>query len=307
MRENIWTGAVDIGGTKIQIGLVDRAGRILQEKTFQTNAGRQSPQKAMENIDRTLRKQCAAIGVDYKALQGIGVSCAGPVDAQKGIVENPYTLPGWEGFPLVEDLSARSGLPVRLENDANGALLGEILQRGLWDQKVLMVTFGTGIGVAFWNGRAVYRSGRFHPEMGHIIVASGGDACYCGHRGCFESRCSGQALNRRAAQTGYTDFDALYAAAVADGPAAQLLEEICRDIQNGIWSLSVIFKPQCIVLGGGFTKRYFQMLRDATLRDSAGKGDFLEEFSVLPALENRNSALVGAVMLFKEENQDEEV
>lgn len=295
------TGAVDIGGTKIQAGIVDSAGEILQEETFPTDAGRQSPQQAMERIDRILRRQCAALGIEYKALQGIGVSCAGPVDPEKGTVENPYTLAGWEGFPLVEDLTARSGLPVRLENDANGALLGEVLMRGLRDRRVMMVTFGTGIGVAFWDGQTVYRRGRFHPEMGHVIVATGGDSCYCGHRGCFESRCSGQALNRRAAQAGYADFDALYAAAAAGGPAAKLVEEVAQEIQNGIWSLGIIFKPQCIVLAGGFAKRYFPMLRDAVLRGCAGKTDFLEDFTVLPALENRNSALVGAVMIFKEE------
>lgn len=292
-----WTGAVDIGGTKIQVGIVDSTGQILQEETFPTDVGRQSPQQAMEKIDRILRQQCAALGVEYNALQGIGVSCAGPVDPQKGTVENPYTLAGWEGFPLVEDLSARSGLPVRLENDANGALLGEIFVRGLQDQRVLMVTFGTGIGVAFWDGHAVHRGGRFHPEMGHIIVASDGDPCYCGHRGCFESRCSGQAMNRRAAQAGYADFDALYDAAAKEQPAARLVEEITRDVQNGIWSLGVVFKPQHIVLAGGFAKRYFTMLRDAVLRDCAGKTDFIEPFAVLPALENRNSALVGAVMI----------
>lgn len=297
-----WTGAVDIGGTKIQVGIVDSAGQILQEETFPTNAGRQSPQQVMEHIDRILRRQCAALGVSYKVLQGIGVSCAGPVDPKRGTVENPYTLAGWEGFRLVEDLSERSGLPVRLENDANGALFGEILMRGLQDKRVLMVTFGTGIGVAFWDGHAVYRGGRFHPEMGHIIVASNGDPCYCGHRGCFESRCSGQAMNRRAVQAGYEDFDALYAA-IASESAAQLVEEITKDVQNGLWSLGVIFKPRHIVLAGGFAKRYFSMLRDAVLRDSAGKTDFLEDFTVLPALENRNSALVGAVMIFKEEKR----
>lgn len=298
---NKLTGAVDIGGTKIQVGIVDRAGNVLADGCFPTASGQQSADCAVEKIAKLLEEQCRCLGIDPKSLRGIGISCTGPVDCRKGTIENPYTLSGWLGYPVVEKLAERTGLCVRMENDANGALLGEIQRRGLTGQKVLMVTLGTGIGAAFWNAGSLHRSGKYHPEMGHVIVASDGDLCYCGHRGCFESRCSGKAVNRRAEREGYRDFDELYAKAASDERALRLLDEIRRDLKNGIWTLNLIFKPDTIILAGGFSRRYFSFVKEAVEEDSAGKEDFLSDFEILPAFENKNSALAGANMLFDQE------
>lgn len=299
MIDRVLTGAVDIGGTKIQTGIVDETGRLLAENCFPTDCGHQSAGQAMDRVIGLLQSQCQEHGLQLADLQGIGVSCSGPVNPDKGSVENPYTLPGWMGFPIVEYLSEHTGLEVKLENDANGALLGEILMRKLERRKVLMLTFGTGIGVAFWRDGALYRTGRYHPEMGHVIVSSQGSECYCGHRGCFESRCSGKALNERAAEAGFADFDDLYdRAQEKEQRAKALLEEILQDLKNGIWSLNIIFKPEVIILAGGFSRKHFGMIRDAVVQDSEGKEDFLDRFEILPACENKNSALVGANMLF---------
>lgn len=295
----VLTGAVDIGGTKIQAGIVDDAGTLLAESCIPTGCGLQSAEEAMDKVIAMLQTQCSKLGFELSDLQGIGVACSGPVNLESGSVENPYTLPGWMGFPIVEYLSGHSGLKVKLENDANGALLGEVFQRGLREKRVLMVTIGTGIGVAFWRNGELYRSGRYHPEMGHVIVSSKGAECYCGHRGCFESRCSGKAVNERAVEAGYLDFDDLYIKAQErEVRAVELMEEILQDLKNGIWTLNLIFKPETIILAGGFSRKYFSLLRDAVLEDSLGKEDFLDEFSVLPACKNRNSALIGANMLF---------
>jgi glucokinase len=300
MGKRILTGAVDIGGTKIQVGIVDDQGELLDEKSFPTDCGKRSAAEAMDKIWQILKEQCGRIGIEAGELRGIGISCAGPVDPEKGTIENPYTLGGWAGFPAAEYLSALSGVEARMENDANGALMGEVFLRKLQKRKVLMITFGTGIGAAFWNGRTVHRSGRFHPEMGHVIVSSGGEKCYCGHRGCFESLCSGQALNRRAAKAGYEDFDVLYERAGAgEAQAASLLDEILQDIRNGVWNLNIIFKPDTIILAGGFARRYFGMIRDAIVSDSCGKEDFVELFEILPASRDQNPALAGANMLFE--------
>lgn len=299
MGERVLTGAVDIGGTKIQVGIVDHRGEILAERSVPTDCGGRSAAQAMDEIWQILKEQCGRIGIETGELRGIGISCAGPIDAQKGTIENPYTLGGWAGFAAAEYLSGISGLVVRMENDANGALLGEIFHGGLQGRKVLMITFGTGIGVAFWNGQTVHRSGRFHPEMGHVIVSSEGGECYCGHRGCFESLCSGQALNRRASEAGYEDFDELYEKVKGgEAKAQELLGRMLRDIKNGVWNLNIIFKPDRIILAGGFARRYFEMIREAILSDCLGREDFVEPLEILPASRELNPALTGANMLF---------
>lgn len=292
-------GAVDIGGTKIHVGIVDDLGNVLADQCFPTDADHQSGEEAMDKVADILSDLCSQAGMQLKNLRGIGVSCAGPVNIETGIVENPYTLAGWMGFPIVKDLSRKTGLEVRLENDANGALLGEIFQRNQKEQRVLMITLGTGIGVAFWQEGELYRGGKYHPEMGHIIVASDGPECYCGHRGCFESLCSGKAINERAQLAGYRDFDEVYEKACGqEKPASELLERILKDMKNGIWSLNIVFKPDTIILAGGFSKKYFSLIRDAVMEDCCGKEDFLNPFEMLPACGNKNSALVGANMLF---------
>lgn len=301
--DRVLTGAVDIGGTKIQVGIVDDTGNFLAESCFPSDCSRQNGEQAMDQVIGLLKEQCAGQGLALEDLQGIGVACSGPVNLLTGTVENPYTLPGWTGFPIVRYLSEHSGLEVKLENDANGALLGEVFQRDLEEKKVLMITIGTGIGVAFWNNHSLYRSGKYHPEMGHVIVSSAGESCYCGHKGCFESRCSGKAMNERAIAAGYVDFDDLFQKAQGtDSKAEKLLEEMQQDLKNGIWSLNIIFKPDVIILAGGFSQKYFSMIRDAVAQDSEGKEDFLNPFSILPACGNKNSALVGANMLFRKEH-----
>lgn len=123
--------------------------------------------------------------------------------------------------------------------------------------------------------------------------------CYCGHRGCFESRCSGKAMNERAVLGGYRDFDELYAKAENEDKKAQdILYDIRQDLKNGIWTLNLIFKPDIIILAGGFSSRYFSFLKNAILEDSRGKEDFISRFELLSAYENVNSALAGANMLF---------
>lgn len=289
-------GAVDIGGTKVQIGLVTGSGTILGARSFATDSRVQTGEEAVLKIAEELRALCREAGVPLESLCGIGVFCAGPVDTQKGTVENPYTLPGWEGLPLADLLSQATGLTVKLENDANGALLGEVFSRGIAHRRVLMVTIGTGIGVAFWDGEGLYRTGRYHPEMGHILVTDWGPECYCGHRGCFESLCSGKAINDQAQAAGYADFEYLLAHTYQDN-AQTLLSEIQQNFKSGIWSLRVIFKPDVLILAGGFAKSYFPILQQALAAPSENSEDFSGLAEIMPESNVPNAALMGACML----------
>ncbi|MBO4406659.1 MAG: XRE family transcriptional regulator [Clostridia bacterium] len=298
-EKEIFTAAVDVGGTKIACGIADEGGNVLAEASFPTPTGEGSAETAAKEMARTIRALSEKAGVPCKELRGIGVFSAGPVDPARGTVENPYTLPGWEGFPLTRRLSALTGLPVKLDNDANGALLGEVKLRELAGKRVLMVTLGTGVGAAFFDGEKLYRAGRFHPELGHVIVSSEGEKCYCGRRGCLESRASGKAMNARAREAGYADFPALKKSAEAgEGAARKLLGEILGDLRNGIWTLALLFKPEILILAGGISAEFFPLLRDAVGDLSDGKEDFVPPFRILPAFQNRNPALAGASNLY---------
>lgn len=292
-------GAVDIGGTKIMTGIADEAGNILASQSFSTITGADGALRSTRIIADTLGRQCASLGLTLEALSGVGVVCAGPVNPVSGVVDNPYTLPGWGGFPIAANLRRMTGLGVKLENDANGVLLGEIKLLGLKEERVLMLTFGTGIGVAICQCGQLYRAGgTYHPEMGHTIVDCEGPKCYCNHAGCFESLWSGAAINRRAAALGYPDFDHLYRAWKAGNLAlAAFMRRAERQLAGGVWNLMSIVKPDTLILGGGLMAEYFDFAAEIIRRDLEGLTDFVEQYQILKAGEQGESALVGAAAL----------
>lgn len=292
-------GAVDIGGTKICVGIVCDDATILAKKSFPTITDENGGNQAIAEIIATLQSQCEENKLIFSELTGIGIVCAGPVNIQQGTVENPYTLPGWNGYPIVEILSQKTKLPVRLENDANGALMGELILRKAEQNRVLMITFGTGIGVAFWDSEKIYRCGNTtHPEMGHILVSLDGEHCYCGNRGCFEKQCSGTSLNERAQKLGFQDFDELYSLKNTDFEAASLIKVVKNEIKNGIWTLCAVFKPDLVILGGGLMKQYFEFAEETFSGIEKSKEDFVGNAKVVCANQTVDSSLVGTLMLF---------
>lgn len=292
-------GAVDIGGTKIMAGIADDQGHVLCSESFPTVLGPGGAESSLAKIVQLLEQQRQKEFAECRSLYRIGVVCAGPVDTGKGIVQNPYTLPGWEEFPLSERLSEETGVPVFLENDANGALIGEVALRHLHKERVLMVTVGTGIGAAFMDRGTLYQTGKgYHPEMGHVVISSAKDLCYCGQAGCFEHLCSGTAVNRRAVQMGYVDFDDLFSHGQGgDRRALGMLTQIAEDFCRGLWNLCVIFKPEVLILGGGMMEQYYSFFAERFLIFIKGREDFVGEVSVVKASAQSCAALIGAAQL----------
>ncbi len=233
----------------------------------------QGPQAGLERIAglvESLAAKVAALGKGER-LAGIGMGCTGPVDAQRGVIVNPGTLPGWVDVPVVEWLKQRFGVPACLENDADAAALGEYwMGAGRGTDRLYAITVGTGIGTACIIDGQVYRGvGGFHPEGGHLLVDPAGPACYCGGRGCWESLASGTAIaaSMRAALEAQ---GALYGAwaercdgqAVADAArrgdtlALQVMERAADAFAQGLFSILMLFFPEMIVLSGGVMRSY---------------------------------------------------
>lgn len=294
--EDRWFAALDIGGTKVAIGLVKNQTIVVEQGAVPTS---KEPDKILASVKEILEKQCERASICLKDLSGVGIVCAGPVDVEKGLVENPYTLPGWEEYAIVEKVSCLLGVPAYMENDANGALLGEVKQKGLEDKRVFMITIGTGIGGAFWDGNHVYRTGRkYHPELGHMIISSeSAGECYCKHPGCMEKLLSGTALHARARQLGFGDFNEAVKAKHQDDPTAQeFIIKIQREFKSALWNFSLIFQPDVFILGGGMAGAYFDLF------DQAGKeleksDDFIYPFQLLLGEQEINPALLGAAAL----------
>src|SRR5574338_1601319 len=147
-------GAIDVGGTKIAVGLVDRDGQILEQEVTSTEPVKQLP-GALDRLEQMLRA-CQERQPGARMI-GIGVGCTGPVDPVTGVLGPNTFLPGWEGFNLIDLLQARFGVPAAVENDADAAALGETAWgAGRGASRCIYVTVSTGIGGGIVLDGALY-------------------------------------------------------------------------------------------------------------------------------------------------------
>ena len=183
-------GAVDIGGTKIAVGVVNCSGQLLARLEAPTR-GSDPYESAIEHTAGMLKTVLAEAG---EPLEGIGIGSTGPVDPITGSFGKVNFFPGWEGQNPVKDLERKFGVPVAMENDADAAALGEAgWGSGKHKSQLVYVTVGTGIGIGIIVDGKVYRGvNGAHPEIGHhVIDASAGTSCMCGFQGCWESLACG--------------------------------------------------------------------------------------------------------------------
>ncbi len=249
------TIGIDIGGTKTALGVVDGT-RLVRQKSMPTL----SYADAVTEIASVCRTWMADLAVD-----AVGAACAGPLRPSEGLVLNRDTLPGWFSKPLAHDLKQALDKPAVLLNDADAALLGEVhagALSGRSAEPAVMLTFGTGVGGAFWDGRRILVGAEEeHPEIGHILCIPGGPECYCGARGCLESLASGTALNEAAKKIGLPGLaDLLSAARNGRADAETRIKEASRAIDNALWTLTHAYRPAAFVLGGGVMDAFFDDL-----------------------------------------------
>ena len=252
-------GAVDIGGTKLAIGVVDENGRILEKAEVPTDVMR-GFDHAMGEISALLCQSAQRAGVE---LQGIGIGCTGQVDHVTGALGAVHNLPGWGGNP-VEFLSREFRVRAALENDADAAALGELYWGCSKSQtRMIYVTVGTGIGVSVILDGKIYRgAGQCHPEIGHQVLDPSGSLCSCGARGCWESFAGGPAIVawiEKNAPKSYlsetlTAREVCAKAENGDAWARLAVEHVGYYLRLGVANLVSVFAPQTIVLGGSVMK-----------------------------------------------------
>ncbi|MGP5672355.1 ROK family transcriptional regulator [Brachybacterium alimentarium] len=197
-----------------------------------------------------------------RRLLGIGIAAPAGLDATAGILRDPPWMPGWRDIPIVEELSAATGLPAVLGKDTNAALTGEIWSRHLESsQTVLYMYVGHGVGSAVSANGAVHRGGTTQAgEIGHLPIGRGDDACNCGRYGCLCLYTDAQVLVRSAQQAGVpvpdeagmtAAIDALAAEAERGSePAQEIIAGHGRALGEAIRILAGVHDPQRIIIGG---------------------------------------------------------
>jgi glucokinase len=254
-------GAVDIGGTKIAVGLVDDLGRVLSRTDCPTDAER-GYAEALGRTRQMLNVLSISAGVE---LTGIGIGSTGPVDPVTGEIGEVNFFPAWRGNNPVVDLARIFGVRVAMENDADAAALAEAAWGAGKDKKRLIyVTVGTGIGAGVVLDGQLYRGvDGAHPEIGHHVIDSSGPPCMCGFQGCWESLAAGPAMVgwvESKMQADYAHRANLTAKRICelardgDELAGEAVEREAHYLGLGLANLVTIFTPDAIVLGGSLMK-----------------------------------------------------
>ena len=195
---------IDLGGTNLRAAAIDRSGAMLGKIAGSTHlsAGREAVIADMVAAIHKLREQCGAQG-----LAGVGVGTPGFIIMEKGVITGSPNMPGFDNFPIRDEIERQLGAPVALENDANAAALGEKwMGAGRNYDDLVLLTLGTGIGGGIISGgKVLHGFVGMAGELGHTTVSPTGNPCGCGNQGCLEKHASATAVVAMARMMGLGD------------------------------------------------------------------------------------------------------
>jgi glucokinase len=260
-RETI---GVDLGGTKMAVGVVDSEQHVHYEGK-ESSIGL-TEDELVEDLGEELEEAKAA-RPDVLAA-GLGIPAT--IDHERGLAIHAVNLTITD-VPIRDVMQKRIGLPVFVDNDANVAALAEHLYgAGRGAQNVIMLTIGTGIGGGLILGGEVFRgSTGAGAELGHIVIVEDGLPCQgnCPNHGCVETYASGTAIAREGKAAAERQPDSPLGKALAEGPivgktvtqlamkgdplATEVVADAGRHLGVALASLANIFDPDVFVIGGG--------------------------------------------------------
>lgn len=268
---------IDLGGTNIAAGVVNREGKILMSDSRPTLAHRDYTEVVKDMADLCVDLMQKS-GFSEADIEGIGIGAPGAVNSDEGIVVYANNL-GWHNVPLAQEIRKYIDVPITVENDGNAAAYGEYCINGDNKDSFIAVTLGTGVGGGIVINKKLHRGfNGSGGEIGHSVIIYGGELCSCGTRGCWEAYASVTALIRqteRAIQenpdslmaeyakkngkvSGRTSFDA---AKAGDLTAQKVVDRYIEYVACGITNMINIFQPEVIVIGGGISKEGDYLLK----------------------------------------------
>ena len=271
----MYIAGMDIGGTKcasILAEVTKESVRFLNRTEFPTGGGWKN---VLERLAADLEKNAEKAGIPISDIAAVGISCGGPLDAERGLILSPPNLPGWDEVPVCAFFRSRWGIPARLMNDADACAVAEWKYgagRGL--SHVIFLTFGTGFGAGLiLNGRLYSGTNDNAGEIGHVRLTRGGPTGY-NKAGSCEGYCSGSGIARLAKimskderlKESYAQFEKkageqnVSAKTIAE--YARLGNEFCRAVfeKSGYMlgkTLSIlvdVLNPERIVIGGVYMR-----------------------------------------------------
>jgi glucokinase len=271
--------AVDIGGTKLDVGIVDVDGRIRDRRVLPTP----HPTDA-ETLFATLTAAIDDLDAGPHGADAVGVGCGGPM-TRGGEAVSPLNIPAWRDFPLRARLAEHFALPVAIDNDAKALARAEGwlgAAAGARDYIAMVVSTGVGGGIVV-DGRLLEGADGNAGHVGHIMVEPDGAACGCGARGCVEAEASGTAIAR------------LTGRPPAEAPMDVRVRTGCL-VGRAIASVANLLDLQLAVVSGSVALGYgddFFAAAQAEI-DARCRLDFSSRTRVVPGALRGDGPLVGA-------------
>lgn len=312
MANQIYIG-VDLGGTSIKVGICDETGKLLHTYEGPTDADR-GAESVLENIAKYIRRLVADSSYEWEQVAGIGAGLAGFVDMQEGIVKFAPNLQ-WVNVQAKKVLEAKLGKPVKIDNDANVAALGEAWAgAGAGISNVVCYTIGTGVGGGIIIDGKIYQgSAGMAGELGHISIVPDIESinCGCGQVGCLETVSSATGIVRMAndaVERGEHTSMALLekieakhvfdAAKAGDEVALRIVSRAAYYLGRSMATIAVILNPKRIIIGGGVSKAgeiLFEPIRAAFKKYTPAQ--LQDGVDIVPATLGNDAGVVGAAGL----------
>jgi len=312
---------VDLGGTKIKIGMVNEQGQIVRSGIIDTDPSH-NDKIIMRDMTVEIERLIKEEGLQIKDIKAIGIGVPGIVDYEKGSIIYCTNL-SWYNVEAVTYLKEHFNIPVYIENDATVAAYAESLFGSTKEARdSVFLTIGTGIGGGIIIDKQIIRGAHgAGSEIGHMVIGENFYDCNCGRNGCFETLASATAMIKYAmhkmkdhgAASSLQDIyrkngqleakDIFDQALLGDALALETVHRTARYMAVGIANVYNILDPEIIAIGGGVSKAgdwFFDLVREKVKGMTLVDSDTIDYGKIVRAELGNEAGIVGAAFLSKQ-------
>jgi predicted NBD/HSP70 family sugar kinase len=293
---------IDFGHRHLRVAVSDLSHTVLAETWCEMDVDHSADQglaTAAEFVGQVLSEA----GAERERVIGVGMGLPAPIDRATGSAQASSILPGWVGVDAASEASARLGLPVEVENDANLGALAELVwgaAKGRSEVAYIKVSSGIGAGLVS-GGHLQHGVGGTAGEIGHTPLTEGGPVCRCGNRGCLETLASSRAIADLLSASRREDISTrrlLELCAGGDAAAQRLIGDAGRAIGVAVANLCNTLNPECVIVGGDLSAAgevLLDPLREVVRRNAIPSA--VEHLEIVRGILGERAEMLGALAL----------
>lgn len=309
---------IDLGGTNISVGLVDKDNNIIARAVSDTGASRHADE-IVSAMAQLCEEVCAKASVGTDKIRSVGIATPGTADSDRGVVVYANNLP-FLAYPISDKLKEKFPVnEVIIANDANAAACGEAAAgAGKGQKDFVMITLGTGVGGGIIIDNKVYTGFNYAAgELGHIVIVHNGRQCTCGRKGCWEAYSSASALISMTKEkmneakesmmwdyvggdinkvNGRTSFDCMRK---GDKWAKEVVDTYIDYLATGTANIINTFQPSVLAIGGGISneKEYLLEPLNAKIEKEVYSRNSDDRTQIKIATLRNDAGIIGAANL----------